>query len=202
MRPPAASINSPSSVNTSWLGPSRPGSGKCLGMYKTPWFAKSKGLPTSSICTFAGSTSPSESSALISSLTKKPMLFAMASKPLPTVSVAEVAITGVCVNIFSRNTSETESGAKYKVEKVGSYHSTKPSPIFNRVVAVVAISETAPLTRARSANASVSIISSSADKNCTIALEASITLRIENSSDCGISSKRPCEEKSPFTSSP
>ena len=34
--PPAASINSPNSVNASMLGPSRPGSGKCLGIYRTP----------------------------------------------------------------------------------------------------------------------------------------------------------------------
>ena len=36
VRPPAASINSPSSVRTSLLGPSRPGSGRCFGIYKTP----------------------------------------------------------------------------------------------------------------------------------------------------------------------
>ena len=36
VRPPAASINSPNSVKTSILGPSRPGSGKCFGIYKTP----------------------------------------------------------------------------------------------------------------------------------------------------------------------
>ena len=36
VRPPAASISSPSSVRTSMLGPSRPGSGKCFGIYKTP----------------------------------------------------------------------------------------------------------------------------------------------------------------------
>ena len=93
------------------------------------------------------------------------MLFAIESKPLPTVRVADVAITGVFVNRFSRRTSETDSGAKYKVEKVGSYQSTKPSPILSKVVAVVAISLTAPLTRARSAKPSVSIISSSADIN-------------------------------------
>ena len=40
------------------------------------------------------------------------MLLAIASKPLPTVNVAEVAITGVWVNMFSRKTSDTESGAK------------------------------------------------------------------------------------------
>ena len=93
------------------------------------------------------------------------MLFAMESKPLPTVKVAEVAITGVLVKRFSRKTSDTDKGARCKVEKVGSYQSTKPSPIFNKVVAVVAISLTAPLTRARSAKASVSMISSSAAKN-------------------------------------
>ena len=93
------------------------------------------------------------------------MLFAIESNPFPTVSVADVAITGVLVSKFSRKTSDTDNGAKYKVENVGSYHSTKPSPIFNSVVAVVAISFTAPLTRARSAIASVSMISSSADKN-------------------------------------
>ena len=31
VRPPAASMSSPSSVSTSLLGPSRPGSGRCLG---------------------------------------------------------------------------------------------------------------------------------------------------------------------------
>ena len=40
------------------------------------------------------------------------MLRAIASKPLPTVSVADVAITGVLVKRFARRTSETDKGAK------------------------------------------------------------------------------------------
>ncbi|CAB4827577.1 unannotated protein [freshwater metagenome] len=83
-------------MRTSALGPSRPGSGKCFGMYKTPWLAKSNGEPTSSICTFAGSISSSAISATSASFpTRKPMLLAIASKLFPTVSVADVAITGV-----------------------------------------------------------------------------------------------------------
>ena len=93
------------------------------------------------------------------------MLFANELKELPTVSVADVAITGVCLSMFSRKTSETDRGARYNVENVGSYQSTRPSPSFNKVAAVVETSDTAPFTRARSAIASVSIISSSADRN-------------------------------------
>ena len=125
------------------------------------------------------------------------MLRAIASKPFPTVKVAEVAITGVFVNKFARNTSETESGAKYRVENVGSYQSTWVLPIFNNLPQVVLISETAPFTRARSATASESMISSSALMICTIAAAASFTLRIGASSDDGISSKRPWALKSP-----
>ncbi|CAB4655481.1 unannotated protein [freshwater metagenome] len=111
------------------------------------------------------------------------MLFARALKELPTVKVADVAITGVWVNRFSRSTSETDNGAKCSVEKVGSYHNTKPSPSFNKVAAVVEISLTAPFTRARSAKTSVSIISSSADRNCVIAWALSRTRRIGDSRD-------------------
>ena len=130
------------------------------------------------------------------------MLLANELKELPTVNVAEVAITGVCLSMFSRKTSETESGAKCKVENVGSYQSTKPSPSFNSVAAVVDTSLTAPLTRARSAMASVSIISSSAVSDCTIACALSLTFRIGDSNDCGISSRRPCEPSSLRTLSP
>ena len=68
VRPPAASINSPSSVRASFAGPSRPGSAKWRGKYNIPCEAKSKGDPTSSICTLAGSTAPllSSSSSAIS----------------------------------------------------------------------------------------------------------------------------------------
>jgi hypothetical protein len=45
------------------------------------------------------------------------MDLAIASNELPTVRVAEVAITGVFVKRFERKTSETESGAKR--EKLG-----------------------------------------------------------------------------------
>ena len=124
VRPPAASMSSPSSVSASTLGPSRPGSGRCLGRYNIPWFAKSNGDPTSSICTLAGSISPSSTSASASSPTTKPILRAIASKPLPTVRVADVAITGVFVSRFALNTDETLSGARCNVEKVGSYQST------------------------------------------------------------------------------
>ena len=47
-----------------------------------------------------------------------------------------MAITGVLVNRFFRKTSETESGAKYKVEKVGSNQSTWDPPGFNNLVIV------------------------------------------------------------------
>ena len=130
------------------------------------------------------------------------MLLANELKELPTVNVADVAMTGVCLSIFSRKTSETDNGAKYSVEKVGSYQSTKPSPSFKIVAAVVDISLTAPLTRARSAMASVSIISSSAERNCTIAWALSRTFRIGASKDCGICSRRPCAPKSLRTDSP
>ncbi len=113
------------------------------------------------------------------------------------MSVADVAITGVLVNRFARRTSETESGAKCRVEKVGSYQSTWVFPIFNNLPQVVFISETAPLTRARSAIASESMISSSAVMICTIAAAASLTLRIGASREDGISSSRPCAAKSP-----
>ena len=184
------------------LGPSRPGSGKCFGIYKTPWLAKSKGEPTSSICTFAGSTSPALLSLFNSSPTRKPILFAKALNELPTVNVADVAITGVWVNRFSRKTSDTESGAKCKVEKVGSYQRTKPSPSLSNVAAVVEISLTAPFTRARSAKISVSMISSSAERNCVIAWALSRTFLMGDSSDCGISSSRPWAKKSPLIDSP
>ena len=130
------------------------------------------------------------------------MLLANELKELPTVNVAEVAITGVCLSMFSRKTSETESGAKCSVENVGSYQSTKPSPSFNSVAAVVETSFTAPFTRARSAIASVSIISSSAERYCVIAWALSLTFRIGDSSDCGICSRRPCEPSSLRTLSP
>ena len=202
VRPPAASINSPSSSRTSWLKPSRPGSGKCFGKYKTPWLAKSKGEPTSSICTFAGSISSLATSVSGSLPTKKPIDLAIASKEFPTVRVADVAITGVLVKRFERKTSETESGAKYRVEKVGSYQSTWLLLCLSNLPQVVEISLTAPFTRARSAIVSESTISSSTAISCIIALEASKTLRIGASSDDGISSNRPLLVKSPRISWP
>ena len=110
----------------------------------------------------AGSISPSSLSESASDPTTKPILRAIASKPLPTVNVADVAITGVLVKRFARRTSDTESGAKCKVENVGSYQSTCEPLIFSNLPQVVLISFTAPLTRARSAIPSESIISSSA----------------------------------------
>ena len=141
--------------------------------------------------------SPPSLSESASEPTTKPMLRAIASKPLPTVNVADVAMTGVLVKRFARKTSETDSGAKCRVENVGSYQSTWVLPIFNNLPHVVLISLTAPFTRARSATASESIISSSALIICTIAAAASLTLRIGDSSDEGISSKRPCALMSP-----
>ena len=60
----------------------------------------------------------------------------MESKDFPTVKVALVAITGVLVNRFLRKTSETESGARYRVENVGSNQSTCEPPGFNNLVIV------------------------------------------------------------------
>ena len=141
--------------------------------------------------------SPSSLSESASDPTTKPMLRAIASKPLPTVRVADVAMTGVLVSKLARRTSETESGARCSVENVGSYQSTWVLPIFSNLPHVVLISLTAPFTRARSAIASESIMSSSALMICTIAAAASFTLRIGASSDEGISSRRPCALKSP-----
>ena len=115
VRPPAASINSPSSSNTSGCTPSRPGSGRCFGKYRTPWLAKSKGEPTSNIATLLGSISPSSLVASSSPPTVKPIDLAIASIELPTLKVADVAITGVFVSKLARRTLETLSGAKCRV---------------------------------------------------------------------------------------
>ncbi|CAB4851015.1 unannotated protein [freshwater metagenome] len=98
-----------------------------------------------------------------------------------------------------RSTDETLSGARCNVEKVGSYQSTCPTPNLSNFPAVVETSLTAPFTRARSAIASESIISSSAPMDCIIACALSRTLRIGDSRAEGSSLNRPWSEVSNFT---
>ena len=116
-----------------------------------------------------------------------PRLRAIGSKLFPTVNVALVAITGVWVKRFSRSTCDTASGARYKVENVGSCQRTCPSPIRIIFWAVIFISLTAPLTRARSAKLSGSTISLSALMYAITASAASLIFRTGAASASGSS---------------